>query len=71
VRISFKGIHNSTPVDIRIISSTGQLVKNETQTVHDALSEMRLDVRGIAMGTYSLLININGEQVNSQLIITK
>jgi len=71
VRISFKGIHNSTPVDIRIISSTGQLVKNETQTVHAALSEMRLDVRGIAMGTYSLLININGEQVNSQLIITK
>ena len=71
VKIKLKGIRNATPVNFRIVSSTGQLVRNETKIVDSKSNGAQLSIIDIANGTYSLQLNINEEQINSQLIIAR
>ena len=71
VKINLKGISNSTRVNLRIVSGTGQLVRNETKIVDSKSNDMQLNIHDIANGTYSLLISINREQISSTLIIAR
>ena len=71
VKINLKGISNSTRVNLRIVSGTGQMVRNETKIVDFKSNDMQLNIHDIANGTYSLLISINGEQISSTLIIAR
>ena len=62
-------LFNDTPVSIKIINTTGQIVyQDEVQSASKGLNYMKLTASGLASGSYQLVVSTDHERISKRLI---